>query len=79
MKIKISTYGIIREVLPVTKWECNNNNSVPLGKVVEEIKEKYPDLSKYKFVTAVNNVISESGEKLSEGDEITFIPPFAGG
>lgn len=40
---------------------------------------KYPKLKNYPYLLAVNQDLVRENKKLKPGDEIAFLPPFAGG
>lgn len=77
MKVKIDKYGIIRDVLPPDQWEIQK--PVTLGTLIDDLIKEYPDLAKYKYVVAVNDELAGRKKKISDGDQVIFIPPFAGG
>ncbi len=47
--------------------------------LTESLRSKFPQLSEYKTLLSVNRKITNENLKLNDGDEIAFLPPFAGG
>lgn len=43
------------------------------------IGDDFPELFHYNFRIALNNEIIDDDPQLNSGDEIAFLPPFAGG
>tara|TARA_B100000900_G_scaffold388754_1_gene381073 strand:+ start:1132 stop:1395 length:264 start_codon:yes stop_codon:yes gene_type:complete len=77
--INIKYFGVIAEKtnLESEKTSFDYNQ---LSKIVESIKNKY-DLHQLSFQISLNlNLVnSEDSIIVSDGDEIAFLPPFAGG
>jgi molybdopterin synthase sulfur carrier subunit len=52
-------------------------------KSLEDLKirigDDYPEMIHYSYRVSVNNEITNEDRLLSDGDEIAFLPPFAGG
>jgi len=77
--VNIKYFGVIAEKtnLESEKTSFDYNQ---LSKIVESIKNKY-DLHQLSFQISLNlNLVnSEDSIIVSDGDEIAFLPPFAGG
>jgi len=43
------------------------------------ILDDYPEIEHYNYRISLNNEILNSDGNLNDGDEIAFMPPFAGG
>lgn len=77
MKLKILFFGIVAEVIgadTMTETEANTT-----GMLDENLKKKFPDLNKLNYRIAVNQEIIDGSAEIKEGDEVAFLPPFAGG
>ncbi|MAU88707.1 MAG: molybdopterin synthase sulfur carrier subunit [Flavobacteriaceae bacterium] len=77
--VNIKYFGVIAEKtnLEIEKTSFDFNQ---LSKIVESIKNKY-DLHQLSFQISLNlNLVnSEDSIIVNDGDEIAFLPPFAGG
>ena len=77
--VNIKNFGVIAEKtnLESEKTSFDYNQ---LSKIVESIKNKY-DLHQLSFQISLNlNLVnSEDSIIVNDGDEIAFLPPFAGG
>ena len=77
--VNIKYFGVIAEKtnLESEKTSFDYNQ---LSKIVESIKNKY-DLHQLSFQISlnINLVNSEDSIIVNDGDEIAFLPPFAGG
>lgn len=78
MGVTIKYFGAIEEVTEVSSEVV----SIEEISSVEDLKNyslsRYPKIKGLSFQIAVNQTLTNSG-KLKEGDEIAFLPPFAGG
>jgi molybdopterin converting factor small subunit len=45
----------------------------------DAIEARYSGFSRYNYQLSVNRLLVREDVKLKEGDEIAFMPPFAGG
>ncbi len=50
-----------------------------LGELKAQVLQQYPALQKLTFTMAVNHAMVDDATALNEGDEVAFLPPFAGG
>jgi len=79
ISVNIKYFGIIAEKTNLesekTSFDFNQ-----LSKIVKSIKDKY-DLHQLSFQISLNlNLVnSEDSIIVNDGDEIAFLPPFAGG
>ena len=77
--VNIKYFGVIAEKINLES-EKNSFDYNELSKIVESIKNKY-DLHQLSFQISLNlNLVnSEDSIIVNDGDEIAFLPPFAGG
>jgi molybdopterin synthase sulfur carrier subunit len=77
MKVTVLFFGALTEV---TGSSLKVYEEV---KTLEQLKmrvaDDYPETIHYSFRVAVNNEISDGDMPLKNGDEVAFLPPFAGG
>lgn len=79
MAITIKYFGAIAEATGVTEEKVTLEEA---GDSVEQLRSfclnKYGAVSDLSFQLAVNQNLTTSGS-LNDGDEVAFLPPFAGG
>jgi sulfur-carrier protein len=77
MKVKVLFFGVLSEVTGnKTKYYSDVKSLEHLKK---RIVDEFPDMIRYKFIISLNNEIMNSNNSLKNGDEVAFLPPFAGG
>ena len=77
MKIKVLLFGILAE--EAGKDEIVAGPVSNLNELKDIVLKQYPSFNKYKFNISVNHMILHTNTDLKEGDEVAFLPPFAGG
>ena len=78
MKLSLKYFGQIAEKTGKSEEVFELNEIVNLNDISQLIHDKY-SLNGLPFQIAVNKKLSDSDLKLSENDEVAFLPPFAGG
>jgi molybdopterin converting factor small subunit len=77
MDISVLFFGVLAEVTGTSrKHYCDIKSFVDLK---YRIEDDFPELVHYNFRIAVNNVIINEDLLLRDGDEVAYMPPFAGG
>lgn len=77
MKVEVLFFGVLAE-----KAGTNNINiegAADLESLEKQVLEKYPFFRDFTYRISVNRLIVNGNEKLKDGDELAFMPPFAGG
>ena len=77
MSIKILLFGILAE--EAGKDTIRAEGLKTIDQLDAYIESKYPSFKNYKYRVSVNQELVSSNEKLSDGDEVALLPPFAGG
>ncbi|UCG28966.1 MAG: MoaD/ThiS family protein [Bacteroidales bacterium] len=77
MKIEVLFFGVLTEVSKVDKLVIHDVKN--LEGLMNELNIRYPDLQKYTFQISVNREIIHKNKSFKDGDEVAFLPPFAGG
>jgi sulfur-carrier protein len=77
MEISVLFFGVLAEVTKTAAKHYSNIGS--FGELRLRIEDEFPELVHYNFRIAVNNELSEGEPVLKTGDEIAYLPPFAGG
>ncbi|HRH56908.1 MAG TPA: MoaD/ThiS family protein [Chitinophagales bacterium] len=78
MQLNLLFFGVLTDVIGVTNLEfvTNTTNTRTLN---HNLQKDFPALKKYSYKIAVNQEIITEEKKLKDGDEVAFLPPFAGG
>ena len=80
MKIKIKFFGQHKEDLNKSELVINSKNNITINDLIELLKIKEPNFSKFKsYAIAVNLNYENSDYMLKENDEVAIIPPVSGG
>jgi sulfur-carrier protein len=77
MEVKVLFFGVLSEVAGYNVKLYNNVNSV--GDLRLRIEDDFPEMAHYNFRISVNQQIISGDTLLNDGDEIAYLPPFAGG
>ena len=78
MKIKVKYFGIIAENAGRTDDVLEIDDSTTLQMLKKQQSERYNWSNIESIKVAVNQKITQTGS-IRQGDEIAFLPPFAGG
>jgi sulfur-carrier protein len=77
MKVKVLFFGVLTEI------SGTRIKIYPDVKSIEHLKQRiaddFPEIVNYKFKISLNNEFISVDEDLKDGDEVAFLPPFAGG
>ena len=81
MKIRIRLFASYREVVGDGRLEFEISPVATVADVWEQLRAQYPRLSSYTHVpsAAVNLEYAPFDTRLSDGDEVAFLPPVSGG
>ena len=80
MKLKISAYGIARDILGSNQIEYEIAGNVDSTHLLENLQKDYPDFLKLKsLLVAINDEYAKPDQLIEEGDEVVLIPPVSGG
>jgi molybdopterin synthase sulfur carrier subunit len=77
MKVKVLFFGVLAEKAGDEFTEIEGVKDIDSLKRV--LLDKYPDFENYSYQISINRNISRENNKLSDGDELALLPPFAGG
>ena len=77
MEIKVLFFGVLAEVAQTRFKHYRNVKS--FGDLRLRIMDDFPEIVHYSYRVAVNNEIVDDDPSLKDGDEIAYLPPFAGG
>ena len=77
MKINILVFGQLYDITKVSQltiYEVNNTEQL-----TRKLIEQFPELSKFKFLIAVNKKIVQQNTILNNEDTVALLPAFSGG
>jgi molybdopterin converting factor small subunit len=77
MEIDVLFFGALTEVTKATFTHYSKVNS--FRDLRFRIDDEFPELVHYNYRIAVNSEIVNEDPVLKDGDEVAFMPPFAGG
>jgi molybdopterin converting factor small subunit len=77
MEITVLFFGVLAEVARTHTKSYNGVTS--FGDLKYRIQDDFPEIIHYDFRIAVNNQIVNEEPVLRTGDEVAYLPPFAGG
>lgn len=77
MDVNVLFFGVLADVAGTHRKLYRQVGS--FSDLRHRIGDDFPELFHYNFRIAVNNEIIDDDPDLSSGDEIAFLPPFAGG
>ena len=78
MPITIKYFGVIEEVTGVAEESLSTDEAASVAELKGFTRSKYKGIEELSFQLAVNQTLTDSGS-LKDGDEVAFLPPFAGG
>lgn len=77
MSINVLLFGSLAEIAGCFKMELENIHDLNELKLIME--EKISGLNKKDYVIAINGELVMENTTIENGNEIAFLPPFAGG
>lgn len=79
MSIHIMYFGMLAEITGKADEAWIVAENLTVGKLREQIQDKYPEIRGKKFKMAVNKQIADDFVPVTAQSEIALLPPFAGG
>jgi molybdopterin synthase sulfur carrier subunit len=77
MKVKVLFFGVLSEVTGTSIKVYMDVKSIE--HLNQFVTDDFPEIIHYKFKISLNNEIINGDAELKNGDEVAFLPPFAGG
>ena len=77
MSIRVKLFGLLADA--AGKSELQIENASDTDSLKKQMLLDYPNLANKSFIVAVRKQIIGNNQKLENGDEVAFLPPFAGG
>lgn len=80
MLVKIKYFGMLTELTKLTGETVNiTAQNTTIQELENRLISKYPSLLNSTYNIALNQKITDKKHLLNNGDELAFLPPFAGG
>lgn len=80
MKIKLTAFGIAKDILQTNSLQLEVNGVHSIGALKTYLCEQYPDFTKLRKISfAINEEYQTDDFSLTENDEVIIIPPVSGG
>ncbi len=77
MEVRVLFFGVLAEVAGTQIKSYRDVKSMSDLKL--RIQDDFPEVTHYSYRISLNNTLIDNDHLLSDGDEIAFMPPFAGG
>ena len=77
MEVKVLFFGVLADVAATDMKLYHGAGSVRELRLM--ILDDFPELAHYTYRISLNREIIIDDHKLTDGDEVAFLPPFAGG
>ncbi len=77
MEVKVLFFGVLADVAGTSVRHYGDVGST--DRLMIRIQDDFPEFIHYNFRTSVNREIVNGDVLLNDGDEVAFMPPFAGG
>jgi sulfur-carrier protein len=77
MQVKVLFFGVLADVTGTVVKHYSDVRST--GDLKLRIGDDYPEIVHYNFRISHNNVLINEDVILNDGDELAYMPPFAGG
>lgn len=81
MKVKTKFFAAIKDIVGTPEAELDLTSGTTAGDLFQRYCQQHPPLNRYaeRIMISVNLEFVPPETRLSEGDEIAFIPPVSGG
>ena len=81
MRVKVLFFGVARDLTGVGQDQVDLRDGEQLGDLWRRYERRFPRLAEMSgsLVAAVNEELADRSHRLSEGDEVAFLPPVSGG
>lgn len=77
MEITVLLFGNLAQIAGATKITLQNVKDTIT--VNELLQSKFSEFKNKKYAVALNQQLVRDNQNLKDGDELAFLPPFAGG
>lgn len=77
MNIEVLFFGVLADITGTGRKQYKDVTS--FSDLKYRIEDEFPEIVHYTFRIALNNELVNEEPLLKDGDEIAYLPPFAGG
>lgn len=77
MEVKVLFFGVLAEITGTNTKNYREVKSIDDLRL--RIQDDFPEIVHYNYRISLNNEFINNDPTLNDGDEIAFMPPFAGG
>ena len=77
MEIKIIFFGSLADLIGKSKLMVND--CFDTQSLKEKLIKEFPQIKNCEFLISVDKKLVRNNQKLKPGNEVAFLPPFAGG
>jgi molybdopterin converting factor small subunit len=77
MEVKVLFFGVLSEISGTSVKHYRDVKSISDLKL--RIYDDFPEIVHYNYRISINSEITDNDLLLKSGDEVAFMPPFAGG
>ncbi len=83
MTVKVRFFAVLKSLVGKSELSLDVEKGISFGQILGKLKVDFPALDKImkegKILVSVNQDVVGADYLLKDGDEIAFLPPFAGG
>lgn len=79
MKLNLLFFGVLTESTGLKSLCLEGFTKNSLEDLNQQIREDFPKIKSTNYKIAVNQKMASLSQLLQDGDEVAFLPPFAGG
>lgn len=83
MTVQVRFFAVLKSLVGKSELSLNIEAGSSFGQILSTLKTDFPALDKImkegKIIISVNQDVVKDDYLLKDGDEIAFLPPFAGG
>jgi molybdopterin converting factor subunit 1 len=81
MRVKVLFFGMLKDIVGSAEEQLNVPEDAQLENIFDHYAECFPRLREMagSIVLARNHEFSKASERVTDGDEVAFLPPVSGG
>ena len=81
VRVKVLFFGMLKDIVGAAEEQLNVSEGAPLASIFDHYAGRFPKIREMagSIVLARNQEFSDAAARVSEGDEVAFLPPVSGG
>ena len=79
MTIHLLFFGALTDIVGEKQQVLKTDERLTIENINANLKLKFPALINHTYKIALNKILAEPSTTVNDGDEVAFLPPFAGG